>query len=76
MIGQRNSTAWVVSKHVLISGIAFVMLYPILWMLGRLIQTGTYDLYRDLVLATGMELAKLHEWLVGNSGQPVLPVSN
>ena len=43
---------------------------------GQLIQTGTYDLYRDLVLATGMELAKLHEWLVGNSGQPVLPVSN
>ncbi|MIP45630.1 carbohydrate ABC transporter permease, partial [Salmonella enterica] len=40
MIGQRNSAAWVVAKHVLISGIAFVMLYPVLWMLGSSFKPG------------------------------------
>lgn len=41
---------------------------------GQLIQTGTYDLYRDLVLATGMELEKLHEWMGGYTGQSLLPL--
>lgn len=40
MIGQRNSATWIVTKHVLISGIAFLMLYPVLWMLGASFKPG------------------------------------
>lgn len=40
MIGQRNSAVWVMAKHILISGIALVMLYPVLWMLGSSFKPG------------------------------------
>lgn len=43
---------------------------------GQLIQARAYDFYGDLVLAQRVELAKLHDRLVGNSGECLLKISD
>ncbi len=43
---------------------------------GQLVQARTHDFYGDLVLAEGVELAKLYDRLVGNSGECLFQISD